>query len=56
MMMKGGEECEILEMLPAFSFKSYNGPAVQIQTLNKHGSDKLLWAVNNITRKSSRDV
>jgi len=34
--MTGREECKILEKVyRAFSFKSWNGPAIQVQTLNR---------------------
>jgi len=55
--MNGREECEMLEkMLPVFRFKSRNGPAIQVQTLNKLDSDKFPLAVNNITRENSRSA
>ena len=39
-----------------FRFKSWNGLAIQVQTLNKLDSDKCLFAVNNVTRGNSMSV
>jgi len=36
-----------------FRFKSWNGPAIQFQTLNKLDSDKFISDVNNITMENS---
>ena len=39
-----------------FRFKSWNGLAIQIQTLNKLDSNKFFFAVNNVTRGNSMSV
>ena len=42
--MKGREEYQMLEKVyRPLSFKSYNGPAINFQTLNKLDSDEICW-------------